>query len=177
MTLRLPFSWQKTRFSMYCVEQFGQLRVVDKRATNTLATHFLQFWLCLRHLGQADVCSAVWQGWKNAVALEFGPPEKGCSRIDNSDKSSRSFHQLRLSAKAVGIAFSLFITSSDRNQNEFEVCKSQKAAEGRWRRLGGGGWRRCTRCVYNTSIYYISRKAPRIKANSKASRTCCEAAC
>lgn len=106
MTLRLPFSWQKTRFSMYCVEQLGQLRVVEKCATDTLATHLLQFWLCLRHLGQADVCSAVWQSWKNAVALEFGGPEKGCSRAITAIRARAACINFAFRQSQWGIAFS-----------------------------------------------------------------------
>jgi hypothetical protein len=51
MTLRLPFSWQKTRFSMYWEECVSFMLGAKTGKYKSRTTYLFEFGLSLRHLG------------------------------------------------------------------------------------------------------------------------------
>lgn len=68
MTLRLPFNWQKTRFSMYCSRGVVSGPALEAEADSESSTDLLQFWLSLRHLGRG-VRSAELAGFERSQSL------------------------------------------------------------------------------------------------------------
>lgn len=82
MTLRLPLSWTRTRFSRYCA-------VLGLGRLGGRSTHLLELGLCLRHRCGGICASVRWSLGCEKVVVELvrelqvsnsAPPERAFSR-------------------------------------------------------------------------------------------------